>query len=165
MILITITAVLLIVVGIAGSIIPGLPGPPIAWCGLLVKFLWGGEQFSRGDMSVTTLLVMCGLMIAITILDYVLPARMTRATGGSKYGSRGALAGLIVSCVVGLPLFWAGIVAMVALPWLGAWLCERYWGGKDSSAAAKAAWGSALGLLAGTGIKLVYCLAAMWMVW
>ncbi len=164
MVLITVLAVLLIIVGIIGSIIPGLPGPPIAWCGLLLKFLWGGEHFSRGDLPLTTLLVMCGIMIVVTILDYVLPARMTKATGGSKHGSRGAMAGLIAACIVGLPLFWIGIIAMVGLPFLGAYICERYWGEKESKAASKAAFGSVLGLLTGTGMKLIYCGVAMWMV-
>lgn len=164
MVLITILAVLLVLVGMVGSIIPGLPGPPIAWLGLLLKFIWGGENFSRGDISLTILLVMCALMIVVTALDYVLPAKMTKATGGSKYGARGALGGLLVACVVGLPLFWLGIIAMVGFPFLGAYLCERYWGQMDSTAAAKAAWGSVLGLLTGTGIKLIYCFAAMWMI-
>ena len=39
MIVLKILAVILALVGILGSIVPGIPGPPISWVGLLMAFL------------------------------------------------------------------------------------------------------------------------------
>ena len=41
--LISILAITAGVIGIAGSILPGLPGTPVSWVGLLLLYIWGNE--------------------------------------------------------------------------------------------------------------------------
>lgn len=144
---------------IVGSIVPGLPGPPVGWLGLLVAYIWGGEHFARGDISTTALIVMFVFMVVVSIMDYYLPVALTRVMGGSKYSSRGAMAGLIAGCVVGFVNFWLGVLAMIALPFFGAWIFEMIWGHKSAGPAAKGGLGAFLGLLSGTGVKLIYSFA------
>ena len=59
-----ILAFVCLAVGILGSIIPGLPGPPISWVGLLLASLtpWVG-------CSTTLLVVTAVLALIITVLD------------------------------------------------------------------------------------------------
>lgn len=47
-------------------------------------------------MSTTFLLIWLGVVIVISILDYLVPGYFTKLTGGSKYGSWGAIAGLFI---------------------------------------------------------------------
>ncbi len=161
---ITVVAVICGIIGIIGSIAPGLPGPPIGWVGLLLIFFWGGEGGTRSELSVTAFVIMTVLMVVVTILDYVLPGKLTKVTGGSKYASRGANVGIILSFVLGIFSGGIGVISIVLFPLLGAFLSELYWGGKNSKDALKSAGGSLLGLLAGTGVKLIYCCAALWMI-
>ena len=142
--------------GIIGSIIPALPGPPVGWLGLLLVYLWGGPGMARGDIGTTTLIVTGVIMVIVTVLDYILPVSLTKATGGSKYGSKGAMVGLVAGCFFSIGGFWAGIVAMLVLPFFGALIYEIIWGHKSGGQAAKGALGSFLGLLSGTGLKLIY---------
>ena len=91
---VAILAVLCAVIGIIGSVAPALPGPPLAWIGVLLMYLWGGTNGDGETMSLTILLVMLGVTVLVTVLDYIVPAWFTKTTGGSRYASRGAMLGL-----------------------------------------------------------------------
>lgn len=149
-IVIGILAVLAGVIGIVGSILPALPGPPLSWLGMLLLYFWGGTNGKGEEMSLTILLVMLGVTIAVSIIDYLVPAYLTRVTGGSKYAGRGAIIGMIAGIFLS-PL------GMIVLSFLGAFLAEIIYAKKQSGAALKSALGSFLGFLVGTGIKLAAC--------
>ena len=95
-IVIGIIAVIAGIIGIIGSIVPALPGPPLSWIGMLLLYFWGGTNGKGEEMSLAILLVMLGVTVLVSILDYVIPAYLTRVTGGSKYAERGATIGMIV---------------------------------------------------------------------
>ena len=95
-VVIGILAVIAGVVGILGSILPALPGPPLSWVGMLLLYFWGGTNGAGEEMSLTLLLVWLGITVAVTILDYVVPAYFTKVTGGSKYASIGGHDHLLV---------------------------------------------------------------------
>ena len=108
-IVIAILAIVCAVVGIIGSVAPALPGPPLAWIGVLLMYLWGGTNGDGETMSLTILLVMLGVTVLVTVLDYIVPAWFTKTTGGSRYASRGAMVGLFLGMFIpgrlpGLPL-------------------------------------------------------------
>ena len=146
---IAIVALLLGLVGIAGSILPGLPGPPLSWVGLLLVYLWGGGTDGAGEpMSLTFLLIWLGVTIVITIVDYVVPAYFTKLTGGSKAGGWGAIIGLFAGLVV-------PPVGMIVGSLLGAFVAELIVAKKDTATSLKSALGAFLGFLFGTGAKLV----------
>ena len=146
---IIILAVLCGVIGIAGSILPALPGPPVSWAGLLILYLWGSGTNAAGDpMSTKFLLIWLAITIIVRIIDYVVPAYFTRITGGSKAAGRGAIVGLLVGMFVppvGIILGTLG----------GAFLAEYLVARKGGWDSARSAVGALLGFFFGTGIKLI----------
>ena len=151
---IAIVAIILGGIGIVGSIMPGLPGPPLSWVGLLVLYIWGGGTNAEGDpMTTTFLLIWLGITILVSVLDYVVPGYFTKVTGGSKYGGWGAIIGLFLGLIV-------PPVGMILGALIGAFAGEMIFAGKDPATSVKAALGAFLGFLFGTGAKLI-CSAVM----
>ncbi len=148
--LIIILAILAGIIGIAGSILPGLPGTPISWVGLLLLFLWGPEE-----MQVKTLIVW-GIVVAIvSVVDYIVPMYFTKVTGGSKYAERGAIIGLFAGIIL-TP------IGMILGSFLGAFLFELYYTRQGAIQALKAAFGSFLGFITGTGLKTIVSVIILW---
>lgn len=144
-----ILAIVLGVVGIIGSIAPGLPGPPLSWLGMLALYIWGGGANAAGEpLGTTLLLVWLGIVIAVSILDYIVPAWFTKVTGGSKYGGWGAIAGLFLGLIY-------PPVGMIFGSLLGAFVAELVLGGRDGMGSLKSAFGAFLGFIFGTGAKLI----------
>ena len=144
-----IAAVLLVLIGLVGSIVPGIAGPPFSFLGLLVvSFVHGIDYSAR-------FLVIMGIIAAIVFaLDYVVPAWGTKKLGGTKAGVRGSTIGLILGLLVTL-VFPVGFIAMLIGPFIGAYIGEKN-AGTDSGKALKAAFGSFVGFLVGTGLKVIY---------
>ena len=146
---IAILAIVLGIVGIVGSIMPALPGPPLSWLGLLLLYIWGGGANGAGEpLSITLLLVWLGIVILVSILDYIVPAYFTRLTGGSRWGGLGAIAGLFLGLIYP-PL------GMILGSLLGAFLAELLLDGKTGADSVKSAFGAFLGFIFGTGAKLI----------
>lgn len=143
MIILKIIAVLLGIAGLVGCILPVLPGPPLSWVGLLLIFLTGSSGMSTG-----LLIAWLVVTIVVTILDYVVPSWVTRKTGGSKTAARGTLVGLFIGLIFFPP--WG----MIAGSFLGALLSEVIFEGRDVTGSLKPAFGSFLGFLLSTGLKL-----------
>lgn len=141
-----ILALVAAVFGIVGSIMPGLPGPPVSWVGMLLVFF--AEKGTDNPMTLTTLIVWLVITIVVSVLDYVVPSWTTRAAGGHKAASTGALIGLL-----------AGIfltpVGMIAGALLGAFIGELMVTDKGVFAAFKAGLGAFAGFIFGTGLKLI----------
>ena len=140
---IIVLAILAGIVGTAGSILPGLPGTPVSWVGLLLLYLWGPV-----DMPLRTLIVWGIVVAVVSVVDYIVPMYFTKLTGGSKYAERGALVGLVAGIIL-TP------IGMILGSFLGAFLFELYYARKGSAQALKAAVGSFLGFITGTGLKTI----------
>ena len=154
--LISILAILAGVIGIAGSIIPGLPGPPVSWVGLLLLYIWGnGSDIVGNPLTLSSLIVWGVIMVAVSVIDYIVPMFFTKVTGGSRYAERGALVGLIAGIIL-TP------VGMILGSFLGAFLFELYYTRKGAAQALKAAFGSFLGFITGTGLKTIVSVIIMW---
>jgi len=78
-------------------------------------------------MSTTFLLIWLGVVIVISILDYLVPGYFTKLTGGSRYGSWGAIAGLFIGMIY-------PPVGMILGSLLGAFVAEFLFAGKDTGA-------------------------------
>lgn len=134
-------AIVLMIIGIIGCLVPVLPGPPLSFAGILVL------HFTRFAEYSSNLLIILGAVAAVvTLLDYLVPIWGTKKFGGSKYGVRGATVGLIVGLFFGPP-------GIIIGPFLGAFIGEMIFK-DDFKYALKAGFGSLLGFLAGIGLKL-----------
>ena len=157
-ILITLGAIC-ILVGIIGSFIPVIPGPPLSWLGLLLLYNTEEVPFDPWFIVVTG-----AIALLATLLDYYLPVVGTKKYGGSKRGVWGAIIGLFVA--VFFPIL--GPFGILIWPFLGAFLGELSQQ-KSQKNALRAAWGSFLGFLAGTlikfGISLVYAGIFIYQLW
>lgn len=143
-----------LIVGIIGSVVPALPGPPVAWLGVLLAHLSPLVEFSPAMLVVTALLA-----VVITVFDYIVPSLATKRFGGSKYGVWGCNIGLFVS-IFGLPFGPTGLLGIIFWPFIGA-LVGEYIKQQEFKPAFKASIGAFIGFLTGTLIKLVYCIAML----
>src|SRR5690606_2631921 len=100
---------ILIFVGILGSFLPVLPGPPVSWLGLLLLYLTKPVPDDWWVLGITLFLT-----VLVTVLDYVVPAMGTKKFGGSKAGMWGTTIGLLVAIFV--PLF--GPLGIIIWPFI-----------------------------------------------
>ena len=133
-------AFLLMLIGIIGCIVPGLPGTPIAYAGL-----WIAQITERIDFSWQFLLVWGIVTVVISALDYIVPAWGTKRFGGTKWGVWGSTIGVFVG-------LFAGPWGVILGPLVGAVIGELL-GGKAAQEALRAGWGSFIGIL----LKLIAC--------
>jgi uncharacterized protein YqgC (DUF456 family) len=132
-----------VITGLLGCILPVLPGPVISYAGLILLHLSSVHSF-----TVEFLITFAVLTIFTGILDYVVPIYGTQKLGGSKYGIWGSTLGLLAGIFF---LFPAGIILG---PMAGAFAGEMI-SGKNAHQALKPAFGSFLGFLASTVVRLV----------
>lgn len=147
--LLIIVAFLLALVGVVGAIVPGIAGPPFSFFGLLALSFVKGIDYSP------QFLVIMGIVGAIIfVLDYVVPIWGTKTLGGTKAGTRGSTIGLILGLFITI-IFPIGFIAILLGPFLGAYIGEKT-NGTDDHLAWRSAFGSFVGFLTGTFLKLVY---------
>lgn len=136
---------ILMLVGILGSFLPVLPGPPISWIGILLLYLTKAVPDNWWILGVTFVIA-----IGVTVLDYIIPAAGTKKFGGSKAGMWGSIIGLLVA--VFFPIL--GPFGIIIWPFIGA-LAGELINKADQKTAMKAAFGSFIGFLTGTFLKFV----------
>ena len=145
-----ILAGLLLLIGLVGTFLPFLPGPPIAWAGLVAA------RFSAYCNLEVWILAATGIATAIvTAIDYIFPSLITKKSGGSKAATWGCNIGLFASLFLG-PIF------IIVGPFLGAFVGEMTTDSSDSKRALKAAFGAFKGLLLGTGLKAICVMCFIW---
>ena len=157
MLVLKIIAIVLAVAGIVGSVVPALPGPPLGWAAMLCAFFCHGSNAAGDPMSLAFLLVWLAVTVVITVLDYIVPAYMTKATGGHKAASRGAALGLV------LGMFFTPI-GMILGSLLGAFIGEFFFADSGIWASFKATVGTFIGFITGTLMKLLVSAAMAWYV-
>ena len=139
-----ILGICLLIGGIIGSIMPVLPGLPISWLGLLCLFFIPGIETNYWLLGITLVIT-----ILLSILDYFIPAKGTKMFGGTSYGIWGTNIGLVVG------LFFPPLGFLIC-PFLGAFIGELINNSQDKKRALNAAFGSFIGFLAGTFMKVFY---------
>lgn len=142
-IVLVIVAVLTLMLGMAGVILPGLPGVPIMWVVVAIDYwLLGYLELSAGSM-----LMLSVLAAATLIIDYLATSLGVKKRGGSTWG----IAGTLVGMVSGLIIF--NVPGMLAGCFLGAFVGELIHG-KTTLQASSIALGSLLGYAVATAFKL-----------
>ncbi|GAB5410284.1 MAG: DUF456 domain-containing protein [Balneolaceae bacterium] len=134
--------VICILVGLIGAFLPVIPGLPFSYAGLWILQLSGVAQFS------TFFLVAWGIVIVtVLLLENFIPAYTTKKYGGTVYGVTGSTIGMILGMLFFPPLgFFLGTL-------VGAFIGEFIYK-QDVNIALKSAWGSFIGFLSGTAIKV-----------
>lgn len=152
-----IVAFVLVIFGLVGAVVPGIAGPPFSYLGMLAISFVDGV-----DYSVWLMVVMGIIGVAVFLLDYLVPVWGTKTFGGTKSGSRGSMIGLIVGILV-TTFFSVGCFMLLLGPFFGAYIGEKIAGTRERQAW-RSAFGSFLGFLAGTFIKLVYAIVCIFFV-
>ena len=133
------------IIGILGSFLPVLPGPPISWIGLLLLYLTNAVPNNWWILGVTL-----AVALIVFALDYIIPAMGTKKFGGTKAGMIGTTIGLLVA--IFFPIL--GPLGIIIWPFVGALVGELL-NKADKKTATKAAFGSFLGFLTGTFLKFM----------
>jgi len=140
-----ILGLLLALVGLAGCIIPVIPGPPLSFLALIIlSFAKNWQPFSP-----TFLIIMACLTIVVTIVDYVVPAGGAKKYGASKFGVWGSVIGMPIGFFFFPP--WGILIGGI----VGA-LAGELLAGKEGRKVFRASWGIFVGYVVGTGLKLVF---------
>jgi len=145
-ILLIVLGAICLILGVVGSILPALPGPPLSYAGLILLHFTERVEFTVNQ------LVLWLVLVLLTILaDFMLPVLGVKKWNGSKWGNIGC----IIGTVVGLFLFppWGIIIC----PFLCAVLGELLFAKKKTPEALKAGFGAFLGFILGTIFKLSVC--------
>ena len=135
-------AAVLVLVGIAGVVLPALPGLPVVFAGMALA-AWAGGFEVIGWMTLVVLGFLTLLSVAVDFLATVLGAKRVGA-------SRKALIGAMLGTLVGI---FFGPVGLFAGPFVGALLGELG-DGRQVGQAARVGLGTWLGILLGTVLKL-----------
>lgn len=135
-------AVVLILVGIAGVVLPALPGLPLVFVGMLLA-AWAGDfqQIGWGILVVLGLLTV--LSVGVDVFATLIGAKRVGA-------SRKALLGAVLGAFAGL---FFGPIGLFAGPFVGALLGEL-WHGRELGQATKVGLGTWLGIVVGVVLKL-----------
>jgi len=145
---------LLVLVGLAGIVLPALPGLPLVFAGMVLA-AWA-EHFTRIGIGV---LVALGVLTLLSLaVDFWAAALGARRVGASRL----AIAGAIVGTIAGL---FFGVVGIFIGPFCGALLGELLHGRRLDPAAmgqaAKVGIGTWLGIVFGIALKLTLALAML----
>lgn len=108
-----IVAILLVVIGIAGTILPMLPGVPLVFAGLLLAAWHGGFN----QVSILTMVIIGAIGLLAWVIDFSASIITAKKFGASKY----ALWGAGIGAVVGIA---GGIVGIIIGPAIGAVIGE-----------------------------------------
>lgn len=138
---------LLIILGMAGSFMPILPGPLTSWFGLFIFNL-----IPTAEIDSTILVITFIIAIIIFILDNLIPIYGSKYFGATKYGIIGASTGLVVGILSPIPF------GILIGPILGALIGELIFN-NDLKKSIKSSIGVLIGFLASSLIKFVTCIA------
>jgi len=138
-----ILAVLLILIGLAGTVLPALPGVPIILIGLLLIAWMDGFV----AVSVSTMLWLGVLALLSVVIDFLATAEGARRFGAGRMAILGATLGLLVGLFFGLPGILFG-------PFLGA-VAGHLLGKASLDESMRAGVGASIGVVIGTASKVL----------
>ena len=133
--------------GVAGSILPGLPGTPL----VLLAAIGHKLYFGPTGAAWWVLVILGGLTVISVLVDYAASIYGAKRLGATWRGAVGAIVGALIGLFFNLP-------GIILGPFVGAVLFELA-GGREWKEASRAGVGATLGLLAGAVGKVACCVA------
>ena len=137
-------ASLLLLVGLIGCIIPGIPGTPLCWAGLFTAHFISISSVSWIMLAVTGLVT-----VIVEVVNNFVPSFFTNKAGGSKAGAIGSTIGVFVGLFTGNPL------GILLGPFIGALIGELIHDHSDMGRALSSAGWAFLGFITGSGLRLI----------
>lgn len=142
-----IAAIVLIVIGMFGTVLPGLPGTPLVFGGLLLA-AWIDDFARVGPITLTVLGVLTLFSLVIDIVGAMLGAKRV---GASKQAIIGAALGTLFG-------MFAGIIGLIVGPLIGA-VAGELMAKRDIQHAGKVGVATWIGILIATAVKLALVFA------
>jgi len=139
----------LIVLGLAGTILPALPGLPLVFAGMLLAAWVDGFRLISA-WTVGLLAVLTLVSIAVDIAATALGAKRVGAGKGAMFG---AALGTLVGAFFSIP-------GLILGPFLGAMIAELL-RGRELAHASRIGFGTWIGLAIGTALKLALAFAML----
>ena len=147
--LISVVAIILLLLGIVGTILPVLPGLLLSLAGLLI-YKFGTDA----PLSMVFIWIFVALTLISTVLNYVIPAKTNRKYGGTKWGSIGSFVGTLIG-IFFIPIPFGFLIGMFA----GVFVGELLHDANDKKKAWNSTKGALKGFLYGPGFNLIVGLA------
>jgi len=136
---------ILLISGVAGAVLPMVPGPILTAVALFLALI--SDQING---TLYWFFVVSGIIIFL--IDFFMPAYLTKKSGASKRASNGALIGMIMSLFTGPGLLLGAFI--------GAFIGE-FSMTSDATKSARASLYAVLGVFTGMAVKLFYTLAML----
>ncbi len=144
-----IVALLVMAVGLAGAILPGVPSTPL----VLIAAIGHKIYFGPTGVGWITLTLLAGLTALSLAMDYLAAVYGAKKLCATWKGVMGAIVGGLIGLFFHLPGLLLG-------PFVGAFVFEKI-GGRTWKDSGLAGVGATIGLLAGTLGKFACCVAMM----
>lgn len=142
-------ALLVMCIGVAGAILPGLPSTPLVLIAAIGHKFYFGET-GTGWLVMTLLAI---LTLVSLVMDYVATFYGAKKLGATWRGAAGAIVGGVIGLFFNLPGILLG-------PFIGALTFELL-GGRKFKDATRAGAGATIGLFAGALGKAACCAVMM----
>ncbi len=142
-ILLIILGIIFLIIGLAGCVLPVLPGPPLSFAGLLMLHFTQKYQFSENTLWLWALVA-----IGVTLIDTFIPVWGAKKYGGSKKAIWGSIIGLLFG------MFFFAPLGIIICPFIGAVAGELI-DGKETKAALRSGFGTFMGFMGGILLKLI----------
>lgn len=150
-----ILAILFFIAGLAGSVLPVLPGAILIWLGMLVYGI-------LTKFTTLSVIFLVGQALAVAIVysvDYFAGILGVKKFGGSQAAVYGSIAGTIIGII------FLGPAGLIFGPFIGA-IAGELLNHKPFDKALRSGWGTLIGLLGGTIAKLIIeILMIIWFFW
>lgn len=139
-----------IILGFIAPFVPIIPGAIASWIGIFFIYLTNNTNISK-----IFILLWLLIAISITILDYILPIISTKKVGGTKFGTKGFIIGML------LGVFFTPI-GMLFGGFLGVFIGELIDDDNNIKKAIKTTFTSFIAFVFGTGMKFFISVLLTW---
>jgi len=139
-----IISLLVMIIGLAGVILPIIPSIPLIWFGAFLYAIFTGFN----TISWKVLLIFAALTIFSIVIENLANAYGAKRFGATRWGIIGSFIG------AGIGMYFGGIVGLILGPIIGTVVLEVI-GGQNYRMALRSGMGNFIGFLGGSIIKLV----------